>query len=78
MEKRDSFEEEEATIAAVSRNNNKYEALSLKVALQKDSEGTYSLFAASKKYDIPGKMVSWQLKKQQNGEGLKKTGPENM
>ena len=56
MENCDSFEEEEATIAAISQ---KYEILFLKVALQKVSEGTLSVYAASKKYDILERTISW-------------------
>ena len=52
MENRDSFEEEEATITAISLKYKKYEVLFLKVALQKVSEET-SVYVAPKKYDIP-------------------------
>ena len=45
--------------------------------MQKVSEVTLSVYATSKKYDIPKRTISWHLKKQQNG-GLKKTGLEKV
>ena len=50
---------------------------SLKVALQKVSEGIISVYATSKNCDIPERTICWHLKKQKNG-GLNKTGPENV
>ena len=48
MENCDSFEEKDK----------EYKALPLKVALQKVSEGTLSVYAASKRYEIPEQTIS--------------------
>ena len=50
MENLGSSEEVEATIVVVSQKYEKYETISQKEVLQKVSEGTLSVYAASKKY----------------------------
>ena len=58
MENWDIFEEDETTIAAASRKFKKYEALSLRVALQNVYEGTLSVYTSSEKYKIPVRPIS--------------------
>jgi len=61
-------------ISTGSKKYKHYDVAALEEALKKVSDNKLTIYAASKKYDIPESTISFRLKKKQKEDDLKKAG----
>lgn len=79
MAETDYLEDEyEVIIEAETKKYKSYDKAALEEALKKVADKSLTVYAASKKYDIPERTLSYRLRIKQKNEELKKTGPDNV